>query len=143
MVTVKNDLNLSYWLCHIAIGCKIFFNFSFDRLVLERRKIKNTILKITVLKFTIKSLFIYLFIFNWLCQVIPFPATVDILDKMPKDAKSGKMVWNFKDFNDKVFLKDTKNVDWSIAIPSNTEKSFKKLVIVNNLLYNQALLKAI
>ena len=93
--------------------------------------------------FTIKSLFIYLFIFNWLCQVIPFPATVDILDKMSKDTKSGKMVWNFKDFNDKLFLKDIKNVDWSIAIPSNTEKSFKKLVIVNNLLYDQALLKAI
>ena len=55
--------------------------------------------------------------------MIPFPATVDILDKMPKDTKPGKMVWNFKDFNDKV-LKDIKNVDWSIAIPSNTEKSF-------------------
>ena len=58
--------------------------------------------------------------------MIPFPATVDILDKMPKDTKPGKMVWNFKDFNDKV-LKDIKNVDWSIAIPSNTEKSFKNL----------------
>ena len=42
----------------------------------------------------------------------------DLIDKTPMDTKSTRMVRNF---NEKAFVKDITNVDWSVAIFNDTE----------------------
>lgn len=65
----------------------------------------------------------------------------DLLDKRLMDTKPTKMVRNFKNFNEKVFVKDIKVVDWSVAIFNNTGKCFENIIIiVKNLLNKHALL---